>query len=111
MRREVEEETNVRIGSCHYLASQPWPFPASLMIGFHAIAITEDIALNDGELAEARWFTRDELAAGAAVLPPRASVAWKLIEAWFDEVPGPGLGSFHKDGAFLQRADAPPGAD
>lgn len=110
VRREVMEETDVRITQCCYRASQPWPFPASLMIGFHAMATSSDIRLNDGELAEARWFSREELAAGAVVLPPRASVAWRLIEDWFDAVPGPGLAQLHRDGEFLRRPDQPPEA-
>jgi NAD+ diphosphatase len=108
VRREVAEETNIRLAHCFYQGSQPWPFPASLMIGFHAAAATDDIALNDAELAEARWFSRAELAGGAVVLPPRASIAWRLIEAWFDAVPGPGLATLHRDGAFLRPAGAAP---
>jgi NAD+ diphosphatase len=105
VRREVAEETNVRVTHCRYIASQPWPFPASLMIGFHALAASEEIRANDGELAEARWLSRGEIGAGTVVLPPRASVAYELIEAWFDAVPGPGLATLHRDGAFLR----PPG--
>lgn len=108
VRREVAEETNIRVAQCTYLASQPWPFPAALMIGFHALATSDDIRLNDAELAEARWFTREDLARGDIVLPPRASVAYRLIEAWFDAVPGPGLASFHRDGEFLKPAARPP---
>ncbi|CAG0942774.1 NAD+ diphosphatase [Gammaproteobacteria bacterium] len=108
VRREVAEETNIHLAHCRYLGSQPWPFPASLMIGFHAAAATADIALNDGELAEARWFSRTDLAGGEVVLPPRASIAWRLIEAWFDAVPGPGLASLHRDGAFLRPAAVAP---
>jgi NAD+ diphosphatase len=85
VRREVHEETNIRVGDCHYLGSQPWPFPAALMIGYHADALTDDIRLNDGELAEARWLTRDEIAAGAVVLPPKVSIAYRLLETWFDQ--------------------------
>lgn len=107
VRREVLEETNIDVTHCHYQASQPWPFPASLMIGFYALAASDEVRLNDGELAEARWLTRAELAAGGIVLPPRASVAYRLIEAWFDAVPGPGLASLHRDGAFLRRPDQP----
>lgn len=84
VRREVAEETNVRVGACRYFASQPWPFPAALMIGFHAQASTTEIRLNDGELADARWLTREQIAAGEVTLPPRTSVAFRLIEAWFD---------------------------
>ncbi len=110
VRREVREETDVQVTHCRYHASQPWPFPASLMIGFHAMAATSEISLNDGELAEARWFSREELSAGTVVLPPRASVAWRLIEDWFDAVPGPGLAKLHRDGGFLRRPDQPPEA-
>jgi NAD+ diphosphatase len=108
VRREVAEETNVRVTHCRYIASQPWPFPASLMIGFHAHGDSEEIRTNDGELAEARWLSREEIAAGRVVLPPRASVAYALIETWFDAVPGPGLASLHREGAFLRPADRPP---
>lgn len=110
VRREVMEETDVRVSHCAYRGSQPWPFPASLMIGFHALATSEDIRLNDAELAEARWFTRAELAGGDVILPPRASVAFRLIEDWFDAVPGPGLGRLHREGEFLRRPDQPPEA-
>ena len=62
VRREVLEETNIRIASMTYYASQPWPYPASLMLGFHARAETTDIHCNDLELAEARWFSRADIA-------------------------------------------------
>lgn len=91
VRREVHEEAGVRVAACHYLASQPWPFPAALMIGFHARAASTAIELLDGELAEARWVTRDDIRARRVVLPPATSVAFRLIEAWFDEARGPGL--------------------
>ncbi|UCG72206.1 MAG: NAD(+) diphosphatase [Chromatiales bacterium] len=84
VRREVAEETNVRVGACRYFASQPWPFPAALMIGFHAEASTSEIRLNDGELADARWLTREQIGAREVTLPPRTSVAFRLIETWFD---------------------------
>lgn len=108
VRREVDEETNISISATRYMASQPWPFPASLMIGFHATAASDRIQLNDGELAEARWFHRRDLGDGRIVLPPRASVAYRLIEAWFDAEPGPRLATLHRDGAFLRPAAAPP---
>jgi NAD+ diphosphatase len=94
VRREVHEETNIRIGPCKYLASQPWPFPAALMIGFLAEALSGEIRLNDGELAEARWLTRDDIATGAVVLPPRVSIAYRLLETWFDQGSGASLASF-----------------
>jgi NAD+ diphosphatase len=84
VRREVVEETDIRVGACRYFASQPWPFPAALMIGFHAEAESRAIRLNDGELAAARWVTRAQIAAREVTLPPRTSVAFRLIEAWFD---------------------------
>lgn len=93
VRREVREETNVEVGECRYMASQPWPFPSSLMIGYHAIATSEHIKLNDKELAQARWVSRDDIVAGDVILPPPMSVAYRLIEAWFDEGGGPKLAS------------------
>ncbi len=64
---------------------QPWPFPASLMLGFTAHAVTSEVHLRDQELEDARWFTRAEIASStAAVLPPRQSISFRLIEQWFD---------------------------
>ncbi len=91
VRREVHEETNIRVGQCHYLASQPWPFPSALMIGFRATGESAELRCNDAELAEARWVGRDEIAAREVILPPPTSVAYKLIETWFDQYQGPGL--------------------
>lgn len=61
VRREVREEAGVRCGRVRYLATQPWPFPSSLMMGFLAEALTEEITVDVEELAEARWFSRDEI--------------------------------------------------
>ena len=61
VRREVREESGIRCGRVRYLAGQPWPFPSSLMIGFLAEALTEEITVDPEELAEARWFSRDEV--------------------------------------------------
>lgn len=91
VRREVAEETNISVGDATYIASQPWPFPAALMIGFHARGVSEDIRLNDGELAEARWVSRRDITSGDIVLPPRISIAYHLIETWFDQYDGPTL--------------------
>jgi NAD+ diphosphatase len=85
IRREVCEETNVRVGQCAYQASQPWPFPAALMVGYHAQALTSDIRLNDGELAEAKWLSRDDIRNNAVILPPRYSIAFQLIDTWLNE--------------------------
>lgn len=82
VRREVFEETNIHVGPVTYHSSQPWPFPSSLMLGFHAEATSTDIRLNDGELEDARWFTRDELHSGFPKLPFRVSIARRLVDHW-----------------------------
>jgi NAD+ diphosphatase len=81
--REVLEETGVLVRDVSYAASQPWPFPGSLMLGFRARADgdTEPVA-RDGELEDARWFHRDELRDGSAMLPTPVSIAYKLITDW-----------------------------
>jgi len=87
VRREVYEETNVRVATVRYHSSQPWPFPSSLMLGFVAeadTAVTQEIRLNDGELEDARWFTRKELRSGFPKLPFRISIARRLVESWLD---------------------------
>lgn len=85
--REVHEESGITVGDIDYRGSQPWPFPGSLMLGFHARARTTDLRPDGGEIAEARWFTRAELstqcAAGEIRLPPRFSISRWLIELWF----------------------------
>lgn len=94
--REVREEAGVEVdsGSLAYLGSQPWPFPASLMLGYHAWATSEQEPTPDGdELAEARWISREELLAGAEsgelLVPPSVSIARRLIEQWYGaELPG-----------------------
>lgn len=91
VRREVFEESGVRIGSSaadvRYLGSQPWPFPASLMLGYHAFTDDGSIKVDGEEIAEARWWSRDELAqecaSGSISLPPAVSIARKLIERWY----------------------------
>src|SRR5262249_33285466 len=60
VRREVREESGIRVGRVKYLASQPWPFPSTLMMGFLAEGISEEITIDPEEIAEARWFARDE---------------------------------------------------
>lgn len=82
--REVLEETDIRVGAVRYNSSQPWPFPSSLMVGFTADAQSERISLNDGELEDAQWFSLKELASGYPKLPPRLSIARRLIDTWVD---------------------------
>jgi NAD+ diphosphatase len=84
VRREVVEETGVRIGELVYHSSQPWPFPSSLMLGFIGRAETSQITLGDDELEDARWFSRGEIARGSPALPPPQSVSYRLIEEWYD---------------------------
>lgn len=87
--REVEEETGVHVGDVRYVASQPWPFPSSLMLGFSAVARTHEIHLRDGELEDARWFTRADIAAGHPALPPSGSISARLIDGWLAQPGGP----------------------
>jgi NAD+ diphosphatase len=82
--REVFEETGIGVDRIEYHSSQPWPFPASLMLGFTAHALTTEVHLRDEELEDARWFTRADIAANGALLPPRQSISFRLIEHWFD---------------------------
>ena len=89
--REVFEESGVKVNEIKYLGSQPWPFPASIMIAFSAVVDDPSTAKADGvEITEVRWFSRDDLkssvADGSLLLPPTISVARKMIAMWF----GPG---------------------
>ena len=86
VRREVREETSVEVTDCDFHSSQPWPFPASLMLGFTATAAGLTIRLADGELEDARWFTARDLADGlrdgSLRLPGPQSIAWRLVAHW-----------------------------
>ena len=82
VRREVYEETNVHVGEVRYHSSQPWPFPSSLMIGFVADAVSSEILLNDAELEDAQWFTREQLRSGSPKLPFKISIARRLVDHW-----------------------------
>jgi NAD+ diphosphatase len=82
--REIYEETNVRVEAIRYHSSQPWPFPASLMLGFVATATSTEIVLNDGELEDAAWFTRKELRSGYPKLPFGISISRRLIDDWLE---------------------------
>ena len=88
--REVFEESGITVSEIKYLGSQPWPFPASIMIAFEAVTDNPDVAKGDGEeITEVKWFSRTELNAAAAdgslLLPPTISVARKMIEGWLGE--------------------------
>jgi NAD+ diphosphatase len=88
--REVLEESGVNVRSITYLGSQPWPFPASIMMAFDVVTDFPETARPDGvEISEVKWFTRDqfkaEAKAGTLLLPPTISVARKMIERWLGE--------------------------
>ncbi len=84
--REVMEETGIQVLSTCYDGSQPWPFPASLMIGFQAVAAPGVVRVG-GELEDARWFTRAEVEGGAVRLPPAYSISRRLIDSWLGADP------------------------
>merc|ERR1711991_531327 len=80
VRRETWEETQVAVDGIQYRASQPWPFPRSLMVGFVATAdSTQPPTVDGAELEDARWFSKAELRAGAVTLPPPGAISRLLI--------------------------------
>ncbi|MEI6307690.1 MAG: NAD(+) diphosphatase [Actinomycetes bacterium] len=88
--REVREEAGVELSQINYLGSQPWPFPASLMIAFEAVTNTPQLARPDGEeIEEIRWFSRAEMKAAildkSLILPLEISVARQMIKAWYGQ--------------------------
>src|SRR6201993_2725953 len=93
--REIAEEIGLHVRDIRYLGSQPWPFPRSLMVGFHALADPdEEFSFNDGEIAEAAWFSRDDVrdalkqgdwsstSQSRLLLPGSVSIAREIIESW-----------------------------
>jgi NAD+ diphosphatase len=106
VRREVFEEAGVRVGDCDYHSSQPWPFPASIMLGFTAQADDPSISVG-AELADARWFGVDEFVAELKskqlVISPPLSVSYRLIEHWLRSTAGIDLASVTNDEPFLAR--------
>ncbi|MDX1455462.1 MAG: NAD(+) diphosphatase [Gammaproteobacteria bacterium] len=88
VRREVMEEVGVKVHAIRYASSQPWPFPQSLMVGFHCTTREQDITLHDDELEDARWFTREQIDQGiedgSLVLPSAISISRRLLEEWRD---------------------------
>ena len=89
--RETREEAGITCGRVRYFASQPWPFPTSLMIGCHAEAITRDIVVDREELEDARWFDRDEVVSmlrrqhpQGLTTPPPVAIAHHIIRAWVE---------------------------
>jgi NAD+ diphosphatase len=91
VRREIREEAGIAIGRVDYVASQPWPFPSTLMIGCFAEALTSDIVLDTDELEDARWFSRAEAAqmlagahAGGLTAPVPIAIAHTLLQIWIE---------------------------
>lgn len=88
VRREVWEEAGLRVGDVHYHSSQPWPFPSQLMIGCHGIATSHDINIDEKEMADVRWFTRQEALAAlnrenpTLRVPGELAIAHHLIRSW-----------------------------
>jgi NAD+ diphosphatase len=87
--RELHEEAGIRVADVRYIASQPWPFPSSLMIGCTARALSRDLTIDTTELDDARWFSRSEVAAALAgdsdapfLPPPKVAIARTLLEHW-----------------------------
>ena len=91
VRRETLEEAGIACGRVKYFASQPWPFPSSLMIGCHAEAISRDIVVDRAELEDARWFSKDEVTAmllrrhpDGLTMPPPVAIAHHIVRAWVE---------------------------
>ncbi|XP_041792921.1 peroxisomal NADH pyrophosphatase NUDT12 isoform X1 [Chelmon rostratus] len=89
VRREVEEESGVKVGPVQYVSCQPWPMPSNLMIGCLAVATSTDIKVDENEIEEARWFPRQQVieallrgAHPAFTVPPRQTIAHQLIRHW-----------------------------
>ena len=94
MAREISEEAGLVVRDVRYVASQPWPFPSSLMIGCLALAETWDITIDGQELEDARWFDRDEVRAmfekrhpDGLAAPNRMAIAHHLVRYWLDNRP------------------------
>lgn len=87
VRREVREESGVVVGDVEYFGNQPWPLPASLMLGFVGRATSTEIEVDRHELEDARWFTRAEMTdlaeAGTLLLPRGVSISRSLVEHWY----------------------------
>ena len=89
VRRETHEESGIKVGKVRYFASQPWPFPHSLMIGVHCETLSEDILFDGNELEDCRWFSKEEVNLmlreehpGGFICPPNKAISSALIQAW-----------------------------
>ena len=89
VRREVLEEAGIKIKNIQYHSSQPWPFPASIMLGFYAEASSTKITLDENEVEDVQWFSRKEVINfnyQNKFLPRKISIARRLIDDWINEV-------------------------
>jgi NAD+ diphosphatase len=100
VRREVREEAGILVGAVHYVASQPWPFPANLMLGCRAEALSRDIVMDAEELEDCRWFSRAEARAMLGqshaegfFAPAKFAIARLLLDHWLSTGPTPGSAS------------------
>jgi NAD+ diphosphatase len=91
VRRETLEEAGIECGRVRYLYSQPWPFPMSMMIGCHAEALSDDLTMDQNELVDLRWFSKDECAAmlmrqhpDGLTCPPPVAIAHHIIRSWVE---------------------------
>jgi NAD+ diphosphatase len=89
--REAHEETGVDVTDVRYFASQPWPFPSALMLGFFAETRTKEVTLHDEELEEALWISREDIRSGKILISPPVSIAYALIRDWFNREEGADL--------------------
>ncbi len=83
--REVFEEVGIVVDEVEYQSSQPWPFPASVMLAFRATAATTEITMDPTEIADAQWYSREDVADGIVNLPGSVSIARRLIDDWIAE--------------------------
>ncbi len=91
MRRETFEESGIKVGRVKYHASQPWPFPHSLMLGLYGEALSEEIAMDESELEDCRWFSRDEVKLmmsethpDGLICPPNKAISSALVKFWVE---------------------------
>ncbi len=98
--REAYEEVGLQVNNVKYISSQPWPFPASLMLGFTCETKQQQITLIDEELEHAEWFSADEMKTavknGELLLPFSVSISWHLVDKWFHSQTGQSLRTLEK---------------
>ena len=107
VRRETLEESGIRIGRVRYHASQPWPFPSSLMIGCYAEALSTAIHRDETELEDCRWFTHARTCAGCSPAPIRTGVTVPIVDG-DRQPPDPGVGSQPEQPACVRTPQARP---